>query len=287
MEKGVEFTYIEPSAPCSRVNLSSHDASNLVKGISVRTLLFSCLILVVHSFMIAQITAGDEANIEPRYIIDTPTAGLLKRGAFAMDVDFFQNGGMTVGLSAGALDRLSFGISYGGSGIIGNGNIAMQKLPGINVKFRMFDETMAMPAIALGFDSQGKEDYIDSTDRFTIKSRGFFAAASKNYSIAGNLSVHGGMNYSLENKDGNKNVDFFVGAEKSLGSDISLLGEYDFGLNDNNGAVGKGKGYLNAGMRWSWGNGFTLGFDLKDLVKNQNHVVVGNRTIKVEYVRTI
>ncbi|HTX17607.1 MAG TPA: hypothetical protein VMG34_03015 [Bacteroidota bacterium] len=237
--------------------------------------------------MVAQITAGDEANIEPRYIIDTPTAGLLKRGAFAMDVDFFENGGMTVGLSAGALDRLSFGISYGGTGIIGSGDIAMQKLPGVNVKFRLFDETMAMPAIALGFDSQGKEGYIDSTQRFTIKSRGFFAAGSKNYSIAGNLSVHGGVNYSLENQDGNKHMDFFVGGEKSLGSDISLLCEYDFGTNDNNGAVGKGRGYLNTGLRWSWGNGFTLGFDLKDLVKNQNQVVVGNRTIKVEYVRTI
>jgi hypothetical protein len=163
----------------------------------------------------------------------------------------------------------------------------MQKLPGINVKFRLFDETMAMPAIALGFDSQGKESYIDSTDRFTIKSRGFFAAASKNYSFAGNLSFHGGMNYSLETKDGDKDMDFFVGAEKSLGSDISLLCEYDFGLNDNIGVVGKGKGYLNAGMRWSWGNGFTLGFDLKNLVKNQDQVTVGNRTIKVEYVRTM
>lgn len=244
-------------------------------------------VLNVHCQLVAQNTAGDAANIEPRYIIDTPTAGLLKRGAFAMDVDFFQNGGMAIGLSAGALDRLSFGISYGGSGIIGHGDITTQKLPGVSVKFRLFDETVAMPAIGIGFDSQGKEAYIDSTERFTIKSRGFFAAASKNYELMGNLSLHGGMNYSLENKDGDKDLDFFAGMEKSLGSDISLLMEYDFGLNDNIGVVGKGRGYLNAGMRWSWGNGFTLGFDLKNLVKNQDQVTVGNRTIKVEYVRTL
>ena len=142
----------------------------------------------------AQNSAGDEANIEPRYIIDTPTAGLLKRGAFAMDVDFFQEGGMTVGLTAGALDRLNFGILYGGTGIIGDGDIAMQKLPGVNVKFRLFDETMVMPAVALGFDSQGKEPYIDSMQRFTIKSRGFYAAASKNYSI------HGKFEFSRRNE---------------------------------------------------------------------------------------
>ena len=234
-----------------------------------------------------QNSAGDAANIEPRYIIDTPTAGLLKRGGFAMDVNFFQDGGMMIALTAGALDRLNFGISYGGTGIIGHDNIIMQKLPGVNVKFRLFDETMAMPAIALGCDSQGKETYIDSVQRFTIKSRGFYASASKNYAFLGNLSLHGGTNYSLENKDGNTNLDFFVGAEKSLGSDISLLSEYDFGLNDNIGVVGKGRGYLNAGLRWSWGNGFTLGCDLKNLVRNQNNVTIGNRTIEVEYVRAL
>ncbi|MGA9408244.1 MAG: hypothetical protein WBW71_14010 [Bacteroidota bacterium] len=253
----------------------------------MKRLLFTCSLLIAQCSLMAQNSAGDAANIEPRYVIDMPTAGLIKRGAFAMDVDFFENGGMTVGLTAGALDRLNFGISYGGTGIIGHDIITMQKLPGVSLKYRLFDETMEMPAIALGFDSQGKETYIDSLERFTIKSRGFFASASKNYSFMGNLSFHGGANYSLENKDGNKAVDFFAGAEKSLGSDISLLAEYDFGLNDNIGVVGKGNGYLNTGMRWSWGNGFTLGFDLKNLVRNQNNVTIGNRTIHVEYVRTL
>jgi len=258
-----------------------------MEGISVNRLLFIFILFFVYGISLAQNTAGDASNIEPRYVIDTPTGGLLKRGAFAMDVDFFQEGGMTIGLTAGALDRLNFGISYGGTGIIGQDEITMQKLPGVNVKFRLFDETIAMPAIALGFDSQGKENYIDSLQRFTIKSRGFYAAASKNYSLMGNLSLHGGTNYSLENKDGNKSLDFFVGAEKSLGSDISLLAEYDFGLNDNIGVVGQGKGYLNTGLRWSWGNGFTIGCDLKNLVRNQNNVTIGNRTITVEYVRVL
>ncbi len=254
----------------------------------MKRLIFICSLLIVHCSLLAQNTAGDAANIEPRYLIDTPTAGLLKRGAFAMDVDFFQYGGMTIGLSAGALDRLSFGIAYGGAGIIGHDNVTLQKLPGVNIKFRMIDESTAMPAIAVGFDSQGKETYIDSTERFIIKSRGFFAAASKNYTMLGNLSLHFGLNYSLENKDDDKDLDFFLGAEKSFGPDLSFLFEYDFGFNDNGPqSLGKGNGYMNAGMRWSLGNGFTLGFDLKNLVKNQDQVTFGNRTIKVEYVRTL
>ena len=247
------------------------------------------LIVLFHSLVSAQTTAGDASTTEPRQLIDLPTAGVLKRGAFAMDVDFFQNGGLGIALSAGALDRLSFGLSYGGSGIIGNSKVTMQKLPGVNIKFRLFDESMAMPALAIGFDSQGKEAYIDSTQRFTIKSRGAYAVASKNYEFFGNFSIHGGVNLSMERGDGDKDMDVFAGVEKSFGHDISVLGEYDFGFNDNNNrALGQGKGYFNLGFRWSFGNGFTLGFDLKNIFKNQDNLVtIGNRTMKVEYIRTL
>ena len=243
--------------------------------------------IIISSLAVAQNSAGDAATIEPRYIIDTPTAGLLKRGAFSLEANFFQDGGLMFGLYAGALDRLTFGISYGGVGIIGKTNATMQKLPGVLLKYRLFDESEAMPAVALGFDSQGKETYIDSLERFTIKSRGIFIAASKNYSFLGFLSFHGGVNWSMEKKDGDKDMNTFVGVEKSIGQEISFIAEYDFAFNDNHGnAYGRGNGYLNAGLRWALANGLTLGFDLKNVAKNQQNVTFGNRTLKVEYVRT-
>jgi hypothetical protein len=258
----------------------------LIRSSRLTTVLL--LIVLFHTSTWAQTTAGDASAIEPRQLVDMPTAGMLSRGAFALDADFFQNGGLGITLSAGALDRLSFGLSYSGSGIIGNNTVTMQKLPGVNIKFRVFDESMAMPAIAIGFDSQGKEAYIDSTERFTIKSRGVYAVASKNYAVLGNFSIHGGVNLSMERGDGDKDMDVFVGVEKSFGTDISIVGEYDFGFNDNNNrALGQGKGYFNLGFRWSFGNGFMLGFDLKNVFKNQeNDVTIGNRTMKVEYVRS-
>ncbi|MDP1678155.1 MAG: YjbH domain-containing protein [Bacteroidota bacterium] len=251
----------------------------------MKKILFAVVIAASLIPAVAQNSAGDAANIEPRYIIDTPTAGLLKRGAFSLESNFFQDGGLMFGLYAGALDRLTFGISYGGVGIIGKSSATMQKLPGVMVKYRLFDESEAMPAIAFGFDSQGKETYIDSLERFTIKSRGIFVAASKNYSFLGFLSFHGGVNWSMEKKDGDKDMDTFVGIEKSIGQEISFITEYDFGFNDSH-VVGQGKGYLNAGLRWSLANGLALGFDLKNIVKNQQNMTFGNRTLKVEYVRT-
>jgi hypothetical protein len=144
-----------------------------------------------------------------------------------------------------------------------------------------------MPALAIGFDSQGKEPYLsaDSLKRYTIKSPGVYVVASKNYAFLGNLSMHGGLNKSLETEDGDGDLNMFVGVEKSLSNDISIMLEYDFGVNDNHGnALGKGNGYLNFGFRWSWGKGFVVGFNLKNITKNQDNVNVGNRTLQIDYI---
>jgi len=234
----------------------------------------------------AQGSAGVRANIEPRYLIDMPTAGLLPRGSYSVDMDFFQNGGMMMRINVGIMPSLSFGISYGANHVVGSDKVDPNPLPGVNIRLRIIDETIISPAILIGFDSQGKESYIDELDRYTIKSPGFFVAASKNYNIFGHLSVHGGVNYSLENEDGSGGINLYTGVEKSLGSDMSLFLEYNFALNDARAdAVGRGRGYFNTGMRWSFGRGFTLGFDIKDLFKNQrDRVSIGNRTVHIEYV---
>ena len=112
-----------------------------------------------------------------------------------------------------------------------------------------------------------------------------YIAASKNYAILGNLSLHGGLNKSTETNDGDKDLNMYVGAEKSIGRDISIMMEYDFAVNDNNGnAIGKGAGYLNFGFRWTWGKGLVVGFNLKNITKNQDNVNVGNRTLQIDYI---
>lgn len=235
----------------------------------------------------AQSYAGEGAKIEPTMLVDKPTAGMLKRANYSIASNYYQRGGVLVGISVGIIDQFSFGISYGGTEIIGPNNIEMNPAPGINAKLRVFDETVLMPAIAVGFDSQGKEPYLkaDTLKRYTIKSPGVYVAGSKNYAFMGNLSLHGGINSSLENEDGDKDLDAYVGVEKTLGKDISILAEYDFAFNDNhNNAIGEGKGYLNLAFRWAWGKGLVIGFDLKNVTKNRKDINVGNRTLQIDYV---
>lgn len=236
----------------------------------------------------AQGSAGSSAKLEPRYLIDIPTAGMLAKGSLACDLDFYQEGGLLLGLSVGVLDRLSFGISYGGSKLIGGDKPVMNDVPGVNVKVRVIEENIALPAIALGFDSQGRDGFLKSLDRYQIKSPGFYVVASKNYSFIGFLSIHGGVNYSLEHADGDKDINVTAGVEKTLGPVVSLIVEYNLASNDSDRkAIGRGRGYLNAGLRWSVGGGLTLGVNLKDLAENGGDVNVANRTVRIEYARSL
>jgi hypothetical protein len=233
---------------------------------------------------VSQGSAGSEGGLEPRWLVDIPTAGMLAKGTFAFDLDFYQEGGVLLGFTAGVIDRLSIGLSYGGSRIIGSQSPIMNSYPGVAIRIRIIEENFVLPAIAVGFDTQGKEGYLKDRKRYLIKSPGLYAVVSKNYKLLGYLSLHGGANYSLEQSD-NSNVNVFFGVEKTAGPFLSLIMEYNLARNDPDGSgVGRGRGYLNAAIKCSLGSGLTLGFALKDMLRNAGDVSVGTRTVSVEYV---
>ena len=248
-------------------------------------IIFCFLISAVSLF--AQGTAGDKAKYEYRYIIDMPTAGIIEKGIVAVTTDFLPDGVLIQWIEAGVFENVSIGISYGGSNFIGSGNINWYKWPGVTFRARILNETVYIPAITLGFDSQGKGEYFKDDERYAIKAPGFFAAVSKNFELLGYFSLHAETNYSLEGTDENY-VDLRVGFEKTIGSSFSFVGEYDFAFNDNNSGFGIGRGYLNAGLRWSPGPGFTLGFDMRNLLDNEPSVSNGvGRAFMIEYLKSI
>jgi hypothetical protein len=254
-----------------------------------KILLLGLIIIVSQIICFAQGTAGENAKFEYRTLIDMPTAGILEKGYVGSTTDVLPNGVVIEKLEVGAFDNVSFGISYGGSNLIGEGEINWYKLPGVNIRFRLFNEAITFPAISVGFDSQGKGIYHDSSGRYDIKSPGFYAAASKNFAFLGYLSLHATASYSLESKDGDNFIDLYFGVEKTLGSSLSLVAEYNFAFNDNQTKYfGSDNGYLNAGIRWSLGTGFTLEFDLRDLLDNKKlNPSIADRALKIEYIKSI
>ncbi|OGU74313.1 MAG: hypothetical protein A2V93_04875 [Ignavibacteria bacterium RBG_16_34_14] len=251
--------------------------------------IFILLSIIPHLTLFSQGTAGDKAQYEYRYLIDMPTAGILKKGFVGVVTDILPEGVLIARIEVGVFDNISFGISYGGSNVIGAGKPDWYELPGINIRFRIVDESVALPSITLGFDSQGKGEYFKKENRYAFKSPGFFGAVSKNFALLGFLSVHGSANYSFEGDDGDNFVNLMAGVEKTLGPNLSLIMDYDFTLNDNTTKIfGDGNGYLNVGLRWSLGEGFTIGFDLRDLLDNKRwNPSTADRALRIEYIKSI
>jgi hypothetical protein len=254
-----------------------------------KTLYTVFIILILKIIVSAQGTSGADAKYEYRNLIDMPTAGVLEKGYVGVSLELMPFGVLISKIEVGVFENLCIGISYGGSNIIGSGKISGFKLPGVNIRGRIFNETEVLPALTLGFDSQGKGEYNRSFNRYQIKSPGLFFAASKNFDFYGYFSVHGIINYSLESEDNDKDFNLAVGFEKTLGAKISIVGEYDFAINDNSGnAFGDGTGFLNLALRWSFGDGLTLGVNLRDLLDNKKFSENrADRGLFVEYIKAI
>ncbi|MDZ7374316.1 MAG: hypothetical protein ONB23_10150 [candidate division KSB1 bacterium] len=221
---------------------------------------------------------------EPMFLVDEPTAGILPRGVYQMTMRLFSEGGVLVSADVGLGDRFLIGLSYGGERIIGRGQIRWYPQPGVHVRLRLVDENRALPALSLGFHSQGYGRYLDDLERYEVKSRGFFAAASKHYRAGVLLGIHGGLNYSLEDKDGDRDLNVFLGGSLALSRHFELMSEYDLAWNDNGpGSRGRGRGFLHAGCRWWAGQNISIDFVFYDLVRNQKGVDYAGRFVVLRY----
>jgi hypothetical protein len=244
--------------------------------------LFVLLLCTSQPSLYAQSSAGEQAVSESRLIVDMPTAGVLQRGRFAVDGYAFGNSGVMAEFTISPFTNLQVGISYSGSGFLGNGNIVFQGLPGFHARFRAVDETLTVPAITAGFSSQGRGEF--SGGRFLTHSPGIFITASKNFSFLGSLALHGGINYSFDPVLAERFPNAFVGIEKTIGSVVTIVIEYNPTLDDPR--VRSRGGLLNTALRVSTGRGFTFEVQMRDLFSNLPGAALPYRMARVEFVGT-
>ena len=109
----------------------------------------------------------------------------------------------------------------------------------------------------------------------------------------GNLGFHIGINRNtFERKDNDKSINYFFGLDKELNRSFSLLVEYNAALNDGQEhsasdpsldglTIGKGKGFLNAGLRWTIAQNLLIEVNFKDINLDDDDYV--NREVKIMY----
>ena len=226
----------------------------------------------------------------PTDLISVPTAGTLMRGSFSMDMRIQDEGGLVLGLSAGITDRFQFGMSFGSPNLIGDENLEWYPRPEAKLKYLIVDENLSMPAFALGLNTQGSGDFVDTLQRYEIKALGLYGAMSKNWkSPLGNIGLHTGLNYSfLETEDGDSDPNLFFGMDVEFNPEFSFLLEYNSALNENGMtartmSVSKG-GYLNAALRWSFVESLHLELHLNNLLFDDEEVDYFKRELKITYI---
>ncbi len=229
-------------------------------------------------------------DIAPRQLVDLPTAGTLPRGNYQIGLRLYSDGGAMGNTDIGLSSRFQLGISFGGTQIVSDREPNWNPHMGFSLKFRIIDELEYFPAISIGYTDQGYGVFNAKYNRYTFKSRGFYAVASHNfYFYKWTSGWHGGINYSREDEgDGDHDFDLFAGFDATFNYNMALLLEYDAGLNDDRGErpdiSGKGRGYLNTSIKWLFAQNLELEVLIKDLLVNRREAKTVTREVRMMYI---
>jgi hypothetical protein len=241
---------------------------------------------------------------KPTHLIDMPTANILYPGDMKASLRLYEEGGILGRLSVGISTRMMFGVSYSADHLIGDQIVQWGKTPCVHFAYRFKEETLKGPAMVVGLDTQGygkywnRADYPDSLyalsgtehhlNRYSIKSKGLYVVASKNFDSFWNVNLHVGANLSLEKSDGDTDPDIFMGLYLQFSQDLAAIVEYDAGMNDDRlKDLASRRGYLNAGIRWSFERRLFLEADMKNLLMNPQGKRDYIRILRIGYHTTV
>jgi hypothetical protein len=206
--------------------------------------------------------------------ITTPSPNVLNRGEYSFASKFYGDSSMRLASNIGLFDRLSIGFSYGAENFVGNNEPDWYDHIDFKAKFQLLKETVNIPALSVGFDSEGHGKWVEGQNRYEHKSPGFYAAIGKNDLILKGSKIIFGINKSTENDDGDKDINSFLTLGQSIGQDLNFLLEYNFAFNDNEKSTndfehyGDGKGYLNLSAGWFIIPDLQFKFTIYDLLEN-------------------
>jgi len=211
-------------------------------------------------------------------LVDTPTAAIVDY--YSMDLNFrlYRGGGVIPQLSFGVFRRLNIGFSWDIDRLIGTQDPEPRR-PVLNLKFRLFDGSKNMPAIAIGYDGQGYI-YNNGSGLYDYREKGVFLVTDTEIFTA-NLMTHLGanVNFTTENNRDVAKVYGFIGLDYTLADDetkiLGLIAEYDNLFHDMDDTR------LNAAVRLYPTEDIYIDFAFKDLASPRNTEI--DRLVEINY----
>jgi hypothetical protein len=257
------------------------------------------LLMIMTQSVVAQNETVGSPTLSLNYLVDTPTAGLLERGEMGFDTRIYGDGGVLFTFQVGVFRALNMGVSYGGTGIVGQGDVNWNRQPEVHLRYRLLNESFIWPALNIGYSGQGYGKRFE--DRYQFKARGFYGVGSKNFLLAGRsiIGFHAGINYNTGEVDDDSGTNYWFGYHHALNQDLTLVLEYDCALQDRyvtqkhpdtsivTQLDRRDRGYLSGALRWTFAEKLSLIFHFKDLLGNQENLENFEREIRIQYVETL
>ncbi len=243
--------------------------------------------IVILSFVIAIFEyAGAEM---PTELIEVPTAHVNEYGNFDLNLRVYEQGSVLTRLTVSALRNIDMGIYINVENATGNAAVKMTR-PELLLKCRLFNSGEIMPALAIGYDSQGRgtyfreDDYIPYLGIYTEKNvysekeRGLFAVLSKGEFYSG-LGISIGINANdLEEFKLKDDVYMFIGISQRLSEEMYFIAEYD-NIKDTNNDDKR----LDMGLRYMPITGLTVEFAVKNIKHSYRDI---DRILRIAYTGT-
>ena len=127
-------------------------------------------------------------------VIDAPTANVLDKYQASLTTRMYANGSVMESLDFGVLPQISLGVSLAVHELVGSSEDIKVLTPDFQVKWKLFDGSLYLPAIAIGYDGR-RYGYDRKTKEYMDDRKGGFITMTREIFTPG-LNATGGMNLS-------------------------------------------------------------------------------------------
>jgi len=180
---------------------------------------------------------------EPITGIDNPLPVLLYHGEVLIHIKEEPIDKLRAKIGVGIWNGIILGISFGGTNLVGYGDVDWEDQPGVDIRARLFDNGILESVI--GYNNEPIEEYSEKHAFAAIGTR-----------LMPGMILSGGANY---NHDEGNGLDIFGNAALTLAEAHTFHLEYIMGTNDDD------KSRLNLGYKLQSGS-MGIQFDIKNIL---------------------
>ena len=188
------------------------------------TVLFACLMLTTPVFA----AQGDPISLETT-LIDVPTAETLDRYQASFLTRAYDHGTVMESIDFGVFPRINLGVSVAVHELLGSSSSVRVLDPDFQAKWKIYDGSLYLPAIAVGYDGRRygygydtKRNYTKTKDYLDDR-KGGYVTLSREIIVPG-LNATAGVNLSDFDFD---DLYMFTGLFYHLAEQASLTAEWD------------------------------------------------------------